>query len=289
MGIQVELPTLRKNRLMGLADKPTKESKEIDHESWQWGVFENLTIDDSMPHPNRLDMSRGDDAATLADSPDASSAKRLISPFTIASSPDSPSSPSSPYSVTSSGGGGCVDPLGGSTSCKRLLKKSRDEKDLSSMSVACNTRWDSGRWSGENTSFEECNSSVRPPKGNGACKCAAGLITDVAVVCCCPFSLLHLLAIAFIKLPTAVVSKTMTRIKNKVAAKRKRAAAVHEEEEESTPATSYPPSRCRSYESGEVQTWAPALSFGDQKMWKDYFDSPDNGAWSDGEFRRGKS
>lgn len=157
--------------------------------------------------------------------------------------------------------------------------------------AACNgelrpSRWDSGRWSGGANSFDD-GTSVKTPRGSSACKCAAGLTADVAVVCCCPFSLLHLLAIAFVKVSTAVVSPTLTKIKRKVAARRKR-AAVYEEDEDSIPASSCPPSRCRSYEEGAVQTWAPALAFGDQK-WRDYFDSPDVGVWSSEELLKGKS
>ncbi|CAM6115199.1 unnamed protein product [Calypogeia fissa] len=293
MGIQVELPTLRKKRLMSLLETtPTKAGAEgasiMDHESWQWGAFENLSIEAGpvTSHPTRFFNSANDDtdAATLADSPDAST-KHLISPSTTGSSPLSPSSPVSATSPTYRGG--CADPFGGGVNNHRRLKKRcGDEKDLSPMSFNCEfrpSRWDSGRWHGGDDSLEGCAS----PKGNRVCKCAAGLTADVAVVCCCPFSLLHLLAIAFIKLPAAVVSKTAIRIKNKVAERRKR-AAVHEEDDDPSPASSCPPSRSRSYDERDTHTWAPALSFGDQKLWRDYFDSPDTtGVWSDGELRKG--
>jgi hypothetical protein len=122
------------------------------------------------------------------------------------------------------------------------------------------------------------------------CKCAAGLTADVAVVCCCPFALLHLLAIAFIKFPAAVMTRTMTKMKRKVCEKRQRAAVHEEDDDMSTPGTPCPPSRSRSYEARDVQTWAPALAFGDQKLWRDYFDSPEAaGVFGGGEPLRAKS
>lgn len=282
MGVQVELPAWTKRSVMSFLETPTKDTKEMDHDSWQWGAFENLQIggDEMLAHPTRFNMNCGQ-AATLADSPGGSS-KHLISPSTTGSSPLSPSSPHSPP----------FSPFGGTATHQRLKKKSH-EADMSPMSPDYNgefrpSRWDSGRWRGGDVSFGECSAST-PPRGQKVCKCAAVVTADVAVICCCPFSLLHLLAIAFIKIPAAMVVKTVTKLKTKVAARRKRAVAVHEEEDESVQATSCPPSRCRSYDAGELQTWAPALSFGDQKLWKDYFDSPDRSVGSSEELLRGKS
>ena len=266
-------------------------SKENDHESWQWGAFENLSIDSHLE--NRLSNNSGAETPTLADSPDGS-LKHLISPSTTASSPESSSSPRS--------GGMCANPFGGGAEASgyhRRLKKEKNGdggKEKDAMAYDCKgefrpSRWDSGRWTVGSNSFEDGSSShISRPRGNGACKCAAGLTADVAVVCCCPFALLHLLAIAFIKLPAAVVTRTVGNIKGKFAEKRQR-AAVHEEEDDlNTPQSSFPPSRARSYGAQESQSWAPVLAFGDQKLWRDYFDSPDvSGVLGPGEPLRAKS
>ncbi|KAL3688161.1 hypothetical protein R1sor_014470 [Riccia sorocarpa] len=146
------------------------------------------------------------------------------------------------------------------------MKKRREEQRLNPLRSGSSSReeqqqqrpsrWDSGRWSPDSN----CDSSTSS-KGK-ACHCAAGTTGDIAAVCCCPLSLLCLLALALIKLPTAAVGKVVVKIKRKISLKRKR-AVVHEDDNDSVvAASSFPPSRSRSYEEGEVLSWIPALGFG---------------------------
>lgn len=257
MGIRVELQTVTKNRLgTMLRTRPTKA-----------GAFGKLSIeaDQAMSHPARLNC---DDDATLADCPDAS-LTHLIPPSPTGSSPRSRPSRVSATSPTHRRR--CADPFDGNVYNHRRLDERSGEKDFSYISLygeILPSTAELGRSHGCD-SFKR-RSSVRS-EGNGVCKCAGGITTDVAVVCCCfPLSLIYLLAIAFIKLPAAVVSKTAMKIKRKVVAKRKR-AALGEEDEESCPTT---PSRCRSYEDRDIHNRVPDVAFGDQKLWGDCFDSP---------------
>ena len=57
--------------------------------------------------------------------------------------------------------------------------------------------------------------------GNLCFKCAAGFTADCAAVCCCPLALLHLAAMAFIRLPSAMVWKMLLNLKNKSCLKKK--------------------------------------------------------------------
>ncbi|KAL2630248.1 hypothetical protein R1flu_014934 [Riccia fluitans] len=150
------------------------------------------------------------------------------------------------------------------------MRKRREEQGLNPLRSGYSSRehqerpsrWDSGRWSPDSNNYDSSTTS----KGK-ACHCAAGMTGDIAAVCCCPLSLLCLLALALIKLPTVAVGKVVVKIKRRISLKRKR-AVVHEDDDDSVAAaSSFPPSRSRSYEEGEVLSWVPALGFGSISSW----------------------
>ncbi|BBN08098.1 hypothetical protein MPTK1_4g08850 [Marchantia polymorpha subsp. ruderalis] len=268
MGIRVELPSIRRRKAVGM--KGEADSFAAATIGWDADLRavdrQSLDIDISELTPPRIkNRPPGIQTSTtlanaLADSPD--SGKHLISPCSLdggrSSDPASPLSCSTQSnSSPSSSNQGCADAY------RRRMKKRCDSQGLNPLSFSCRgsqqqerpSRWDSARWSAT-SDFGSSSHGKR-----NACYCAAGVTGDVAAVCCCPFSLLHLLALALIKLPTVAVSKLVRKIKRRIVIRRR--TAIHEDENDSVVApSSYPPSRSRSYEEGEAQTWAPTLGFG---------------------------
>ena len=122
-----------------------------------------------------------------------------------------------------------------------------------------------GHWSGEEWETEKTGSKN---KKSGVCKCLAGTLADCTVVCCCPLSLLHLLALACIKLPSIIVIRTIRKVKAKLKKKRQQQEVRQDDSDRSeTPFT--PSLSCR--ESLEDIPWTSTSSFADPKMWQEYF------------------
>lgn len=123
-------------------------------------------------------------------------------------------------------------------------------------------RWQQGQWSGE-----EWDSERFTTKKAGMCKCMAGAAADCTAVCCCPLSLLHLLALACIKLPSIVVIRTLKKVKSKF--RRKRKCQVGEEDH-GCPTAPFTPSV--SYrESLDGEPWTSSAGFADPLMWQECF------------------
>eukprot|EP00250_Pteridium_aquilinum_P032844 c478_g1_i1 orf=576-1343(-) len=104
---------------------------------------------------------------------------------------------------------------------------------------------------------------------NVCCKCAAGFTADCAAVCCCPLALLHLVALTFIRLPTAMAWKMVVRLKNKVYTKRRPA----KDREEESPGPKF--ANSWSYAASPEGMNDPRLhtaSFDSQNLWQ-HFDA----------------
>jgi hypothetical protein len=70
--------------------------------------------------------------------------------------------------------------------------------------------------------------AVRSFHGSMCCKCAAGFTADCAAVCCCPLALLHLAAMALIRLPSAMAWKMIVNLKKEEQRKRQARKKVKE-------------------------------------------------------------
>lgn len=102
---------------------------------------------------------------------------------------------------------------------------------------------------------------------NVCCKCAAAFTADCAAVCCCPLALLHLAALAFIRLPTAVAWKMLVNLKNKIYPKR-RSTKTSEEDSPRPNASTW--SCGSSPEEGGVDPGAHAASFDTENLWQHF-------------------
>lgn len=125
-------------------------------------------------------------------------------------------------------------------------------------------RWQQGQWSGE-----EWETKSYTTKKAGMCKCMAGAAADCTAVCCCPLSLLHLLALACIKLPSIVVIRNFRKAKSKF---RKKQKCNEANEDDVGPTTPFTPSLSCRESMGDV-SWAPASGFADPRVWQEYFGS----------------
>lgn len=123
--------------------------------------------------------------------------------------------------------------------------------------------WQQGQWSGE-----EWEAKRFTTKKGGICKCVAGAAADCTAVCCCPLSLLHLLALACIKLPSIVAIRTLKKMKSKLRKKHKCQDSANDDD--FGPTIPFTPSlSCR--ESTSEHSWAPSTGFADSRMWQEYF------------------
>lgn len=123
-------------------------------------------------------------------------------------------------------------------------------------------RWQQGQWSGE-----EWETKSFTTKKAGMCKCMAGAAADCTAVCCCPLSLLHLLALACIKLPSIVVIRNFRKAKSKF---RKKQKCNEVNEDDVGPTTPFTPSLSCRESMGDV-SWAPSSGFADPRVWQEYF------------------
>jgi hypothetical protein len=130
-------------------------------------------------------------------------------------------------------------------------------------------RWQQGQWSGE-----EWETKSFTTKKTGMCRCIAGAAADCTAVCCCPLSLLHLLALACIKLPSVVVIRNFRKAKSKF---RKKQKCNEVNEDDVGPTTPFTPSLSCRESMGDV-SWAPSSGFADPRVWQEYFgaDAPDH-------------
>lgn len=102
---------------------------------------------------------------------------------------------------------------------------------------------------------------------NVCCKCAAAFTADCAAVCCCPLALLHLAALTFIRLPTAVVWKMLVNLKNKIYTKRRST----KRSEEDSPRPNF--ANTWSYGSspeGRVDAGEHAFRFDSENLWQHF-------------------
>lgn len=142
----------------------------------------------------------------------------------------------------------------GPASSKSPIKPSTD------FNSACrfegNHQWDDEEWGTTTTR-----------KKTGMCKCMAGAAADCTAVCCCPLSLLHLLALACIKLPSIVVIRNFRKAKSKF---RKKQKCNEVNEDDVGPTTPFTPSLSCRESVGNV-SWAPASGFADPRVWSEFF------------------
>ncbi|XP_024401948.1 uncharacterized protein [Physcomitrium patens] len=118
-------------------------------------------------------------------------------------------------------------------------------------------------------SSEEWETKSMTTKKTGICKCMAGAAADCTAVCCCPLSLLHLLALAFIKLPSTVAIRTLRKMKSKLRKKQMRQELT---DDDMGPITPFTPSLSCGETLDELP-WAPSAGFADSRMWQEYFGS----------------
>ncbi|XP_024392504.1 uncharacterized protein [Physcomitrium patens] len=161
----------------------------------------------------------------------------------------------------------CISALQGSSpGDAKATKPSRKFKEEGAVcNCSCkseNDRWQQGQWSDE-----EWETKRFTTKKAGMCKCIAGAAVDCTAVCCCPLSLLHLLALACIKMPTLVAIRTLRKVKSKLRRKHKFQEFNDDDVGPTTPLT---PSLSRRESMSEV-TWVPSAGFGDSRMWQEYF------------------
>lgn len=134
--------------------------------------------------------------------------------------------------------------------------------------VECNCKHESGRW-GEWPQGQWSGEDFDPKhKKAGMCKCVAGAAADCTAVCCCPLSLLHLLALACIKLPSVMVIRTLRKVKSKLRKKQKCQDSTMDDDFAST--IPFTPSLSCKESTGEV-VWEPSSGFADSRMWEEYF------------------
>eukprot|EP00246_Nothoceros_aenigmaticus_P013314 TRINITY_DN452_c0_g1_i1.p1 TRINITY_DN452_c0_g1~~TRINITY_DN452_c0_g1_i1.p1 ORF type:complete len:275 (-),score=27.53 TRINITY_DN452_c0_g1_i1:279-1103(-) len=108
-------------------------------------------------------------------------------------------------------------------------------------------------------------------------KCAAGFTADCAAVCCCPLSVLHLLVLGCVKLPSIVVYKGYLGLKAKFR-KRRRKTPGYEQEDALRPRSAIPIDLL-SYSEPEPMS-PKAGGFGDHAMWREFFGSDSSNSTS---------
>ena len=123
--------------------------------------------------------------------------------------------------------------------------------------------WQQGQWGGEDWEHKRFTT-----KKAGMCRCVAGAAADCTAVCCCPLSLLHLLALACIKLPSIVVIRVLRKVKAKLRKKQKCQESANDDD--FGPTIPFTPSLSCKESTSEV-SWAPSAGFGDSRMWQEYF------------------
>lgn len=150
-------------------------------------------------------------------------------------------------------------------------KKSPHKAKGGGLDCNCSSKHESGRW-GEwqqgQWSGEEWDSKHFTTKKAGMCKCVAGAAADCTAVCCCPLSLLHLLALACIKLPSIMVIRTLRKVKSKLRKKQKCQDSVNDDD--FGPTIPFTPSLSCKESMSEVP-WVPSSGFADSRMWEEYF------------------
>lgn len=104
---------------------------------------------------------------------------------------------------------------------------------------------------------------------NVCCKCMAGFTADCAAVCCCPLALLHLAALTFIRLPTAIAWKMLVNLKNRIYTKRR--PPRDGEDDSPRPKLSSPWSYGSSPEAN-IDMGNHRARFDSQKLWQ-HFDA----------------
>lgn len=150
-------------------------------------------------------------------------------------------------------------------SAKSVKAGSKLKGEVAGFNCSCRRdgdRWQQGQWSGE-----EWETKSFTTKKAGMCKCMAGAAADCTAVCCCPLSLLHLLALACIKLPSIVVIRNFRKAKSKF---RKKQKCNNLNEDDVGPTTPFTPSLSCRESMGDV-SWAPSSGFADPRVWQEHF------------------
>ncbi|KAH6559010.1 hypothetical protein KP509_1Z032400 [Ceratopteris richardii] len=98
--------------------------------------------------------------------------------------------------------------------------KSSANKEHSRVENTATARFERTKQEKQPRAFVDYNKKAKGCHGNVCCRCIGGFTADCAAVCCCPLALLHLAALTFIRLPTAVAWKVVVKLKNRVFTKR---------------------------------------------------------------------
>lgn len=100
------------------------------------------------------------------------------------------------------------------------------------------------------------------------CKCVAGFTADCAAICCCPLALLHLAALTFIRLPTAVAWKMLVKLKTRICTKR--LPLKDGAEDSPRPKIETPWPYGGSPEAGTTDPSVQVMRFDSQKLWQHF-------------------
>lgn len=103
-------------------------------------------------------------------------------------------------------------------------------------------------------------------QGNACCKCVAGFTADCAAICCCPLALLHLAALTFIRLPTAVAWKMLVKLKNRICTKKLPTTKDGQEDSPRPKITTPPWPYGGSPEAGTTDPAVQVMRFDSQKL-----------------------
>ncbi|KAJ7554367.1 hypothetical protein O6H91_06G137300 [Diphasiastrum complanatum] len=145
---------------------------------------------------------------------------------------------------------------------KSTHQRSNSEEEFSSRSLEGEPQHRQREWQeGSDIRNERASGSAR------VCKCVAGASVDCAAICCCPFTVLHLLALLLLKLPATAVHKLIADLRKKYR-KRKRFKSGSGIEEPAKPTLS----ECNSYQESIKSSKQSSVHLQDQEFLRDYFE-----------------
>lgn len=135
----------------------------------------------------------------------------------------------------------------------------------------------------KNKNNNSISSSCHEIKNNRSCKgevcsCAASFTADCAAICCCPCAILHLLVLAFVKVPSSFARKAVCYARKKAALRtsnRKNPADHkddHDDEDQHRGRYSFSPWSCPDSPSTSHGSPAPP-KFDTQKLWTELYEA----------------
>lgn len=105
------------------------------------------------------------------------------------------------------------------------------------------------------------------------CSCAASFTADCAAICCCPCAILHLLILAFVKVPASFARKALCYARKK-AVLRKRPADHKDDHDDEDHRGRYSFSPWSYTDSPATSTGSPAPpKFDTQKLWAELYEA----------------